>query len=157
MDGDNKRPLEKEEMRLLPWLTGKINWAASQTRQDLSYSVLELSTKFKSGKLHDLKKANKAINRPINTPPKLLFPKITGKLSLVTYSEATFQNVPDQTSSGRGHIIMLAGSGERVAPLAWTSNKVQRVVGSTVAAEALSLLMAIYHTSIKGKPLIKNH
>ena len=65
MDGDNKRPLEKEEMTLLRWLTGKINWAASQTKQDLSYSVLELSTKFKSGKLHGLKMANKAINRLI--------------------------------------------------------------------------------------------
>ena len=53
--GDNKRPLKKEEMMLLRRLTGKINWATSQTRLYLSYSVLELSTKFKSGELHDLK------------------------------------------------------------------------------------------------------
>ena len=33
--GDNKRPLEKEEMTLLRWLTGKVNWAASQARPDL--------------------------------------------------------------------------------------------------------------------------
>ena len=77
----------------------------------MSYSVLKLSTKFKSGELHNLKKANKAINRLIDNPVKLLFPKITGKLSLVTYSEAAFQNLPDQTLSGRGHIIMLAGRG----------------------------------------------
>ena len=41
---------------------------------------------------------------------------------------------------------MLAGSGGRVAPLAWTSKKVRRVVGSTVAAEALLLQMAMSHT-----------
>ena len=70
--GDNKRPLEKEEMTLLQQLTGKVNWAASQTRPDLSYSVLELSTKFKNGELHDLKKANKAINRLINNLVKML-------------------------------------------------------------------------------------
>ena len=31
-------------------------------------------------------------------------------------------------------------------PIAWTSNKVRRVVGSTAAAEALSLHMATSHT-----------
>ena len=40
---------------------------------------------------------------------------------------------------------MLAGSGGRAAPLGWTSNKVRRVVHSTVAAEALSLQMALSH------------
>lgn len=143
--GDNKRPLDKEEMTLLRRLTGKINWAASQTRPDLSYSVVELSTKFKKGELGDLKKANKAIVRLTSSPIKVLFPKITGGLKIVVYSDAAFQNLPDQTSSGRGHIVMLAGSGGRSAPLGWTSNKVRRVVHSTVAAEALSLQMALSH------------
>ena len=60
--GDNKRPLEKDEMTLLQMLIGKNNWAASQTRPDLSYSVLKLSTK-----------ANKAIDRLVNNLVKLLF------------------------------------------------------------------------------------
>ena len=41
---------------------------------------------------------------------------------------------------------MLAGSDGKVAALAWTSIKVQRVVGSTMAADALSLQMAMSHT-----------
>ena len=48
---DNKRPLKKEEMTLLQRLIGKINWAASQTRPDLSYWGLELSAKFKKGEV----------------------------------------------------------------------------------------------------------
>ena len=96
--------------------------------------MLELSTKFKRGELHNMKKAKKAIDRLINSQTKLLFPKITGKLSLVTCSNAAFQNLPDQTSSGRGHVIMVAGSGGKVAPLVWTSKKVRRVVGSMVVA-----------------------
>ena len=143
--GENKRLLEKEEMTLLRRLTGKINWAASQTRPDLSYTVVELSTKFKKGELEDLKKANKAIIRLASSPTKVLFPKISGSLKIVVYSDAAFQNLPDQISSGRGHIVMLAGSGGRTAPLGWTSNKVRRVVHSTVAAEALSLQMALSH------------
>ena len=81
-------------MMLLQRPTGKINWAASQTRPDLSYWMLELSTKFKSGKLHNLTKAKKAIDRLINNPVKLLLPKITGKLSLVTYATRRSRTCP---------------------------------------------------------------
>ena len=143
--GDAKRPLDKEEMKLLRRLTGKINWAATQSRPDLSYTVVELSTKFKQPQLEDLKKANKAIVRLAANPVKLLFPKITGGLKIVIYSDAAFRNLPDQISSGRGHIVFLTGGGGQAAPLGWTSNKVKRVVGSTVAAEALSLKMGLDH------------
>ena len=58
---DNERPLDKEESRLLRQQTGRINWAATQSRPDLAYTVVELSMKFKNGTLADLKKANKAM------------------------------------------------------------------------------------------------
>ena len=107
--------------------------------------MVELSTKFKNGSLKDLKKTNKAITRLTSSPTKLLFPKITGGLMIVMYSDAAFQNLPDQILSGRGHIVMLAGNGGCAAPLGWASNKVRRVVTSTVAAAALSLQMALSH------------
>lgn len=144
--GNNDRPLDKEEMKLLRRQTGKINWAATQSRPDLAYDVVELSTKFKKGTLGDLKKANKAISKLTSSPIKLLFPKITGKVKITTHSDAGFHNLPDQISSGRGHIIFLEGEGGQAAPLGWTSNKVKRVVGSTVAAEALSMQMALAHS-----------
>ena len=76
---------------------------------------------------------------------KVLFPKIKGKLAVKIYSDASFQNLPDQVSSGRGHVIFLTGDDNLAATLAWNSNKVKRVVGSTIAAEALSLQAAISH------------
>ena len=69
----------------------------------------------------------------------------TGDLKLVVYSDAAYTNLPDQISSGRGHIVMLADEEGQVAPIGWTSNKVKRVVNSTVAAQALSLQMTISH------------
>ena len=48
-------------------------------------------------------------------------------------------------SSGRGHVIFLTGDDNLAATLAWKNNKVKRVVGSTIAAEALSLQAAIRH------------
>ena len=59
--GDNYRPLDKQESTLLRKFTGQINWAASQTKPDLSYTVVKLSMKFKKGQLDDLKKSNNAI------------------------------------------------------------------------------------------------
>ena len=143
--GDNKRPLDREESKLLRQQTGKINWAATQSRPDLSYSVVELSMKFKNGTLADLKKTNKAMMKLAARPTKILFPKLTGDLSIITYSDAAFQNLPDKISSGRGHVVFLAGAGGRAAPLGWSSNKIRRVVSSTSAAEALSLQSSLSH------------
>ena len=66
--GENSRLLDKDETQLLRRLTGKINWAATQTRLDVAYTVVELSMNFKKACLEDLKKANKAINRLKGNP-----------------------------------------------------------------------------------------
>ena len=76
------------------------DWAASQTRSDLSYTVVELSMKLKKGQLKDLKKANKTIARLINNPKRILFPRMTGNMKLVVYSDAAYANLPDRISSG---------------------------------------------------------
>ena len=107
--------------------------------------MVELSTKFKHPQLEDLKKANKVINKFITSPTKILFPKLKGKIEIITHSDASFRNLPDQISSGRGHIIFLADENGRVSPLGWNSNKIKRVVGSTLAAEALSQRSSIDH------------
>ena len=105
--GDAKRPLDREETKLLRQMTGKINWAATQTCPDLAYTVVELSTKFKHPQLEDLKRANKAINKLKEKPIKIKFPKLTGSLGIQVFSDASFRNLPDQISSGRGHIVLL--------------------------------------------------
>jgi hypothetical protein len=144
--GINSRPLDKEEKTLLRRLTGQINWAATQSRPDMAYTIVELSTKFKNPILEDLKKANKAIAKLKAKPLEILYPKISGNIKMVVYSDAGFRNLPDQISSGRGHIIFMAGDDGAAAAIGWNSNKVKRVVGSTIAAEALSLQMALGHS-----------
>ena len=146
-NGDNQRPLQKEETKLLRRLTGKINWAATQSRPDMSYDVVELSTRFKQATLGDLKKANKCIVRLASNPVKVVYPKLSGNLRIEVFCDAAFRNLPDQISSGRGHIILLVDEKNRSAPIGWTSNKVKRVVGSTIAAEALSLQIGLAHAS----------
>lgn len=42
-------------------LTGQINWVTIQTKLNLAYTVVDLSTKFKKPMLEDLKRTNKSI------------------------------------------------------------------------------------------------
>ena len=74
--GKNSRPLDKQERKLLGRLTGQINWAATQSRPDIVYSVMELSNKFNKGCFEDLKKAKRTIVKLSSNPMKVLFPKM---------------------------------------------------------------------------------
>ena len=97
-----------------------------------------------TAQLEDLKNANKAIIKLAKSPTRMTLPKIKCRLKVVTYSDAAFRNLPDQVNSGGGHLVFLMNEEEKEAAImAWKSNKVKRVVGSTVAAEALSLQEAI--------------
>jgi len=58
----------------------------------------------------------------------------------VVFSDAAHANLNDGVSSTGAHIAKLVGSDKKCCPLAWQANKIKRVVKSTIAAEALSLL-----------------
>ena len=101
---------------------------------------MELSMRFNNATIDDLRRAKKAIDRLQTDDVEILFPRLSkNELSIRTYSDASFANLIDGVSSGRGHIIFLVDEQNRCAPLHWTTNKVKRVVHSTLAAEALSL------------------
>ena len=55
------------------------------------------------------------------------------------YADASFGNLPKGGSQG-GQIIFLADKNDNSCPLAWKSNKIKRVVKSTLAAETLSFV-----------------
>ena len=55
------------------------------------------------------------------------------------YSDDSHTNICQGTGSVGAHIIFLADNKGLCCPLAWKSNKIKRVVRSTLAAEALSL------------------
>ena len=149
--------LNSEERRQYRALVGSINWAAQQTRPDLVFDVMELSIKFKDPLVADLLRANKCIKRLRMDDVAVKFGCVSDKLEdlcIMTWSDAAFANLVDKVSSGGGHVVFLADTNKRCCPLAWTANKVRRVVKSTVAAEALALEEAISH-SVYLRALIK--
>jgi hypothetical protein len=109
----------------------------------VGFDLMELSMKFNNATVEDLRRAKKVVDRLKMEEVAILFPRLKGELRIVTYSDASFANLTDGVSSGRGHVIFLADEQNHAAPLNWTTNKVKRVVHSTLAAEALSLLQCL--------------
>ena len=148
----NDAPLEKEELTELRSVTGQIHWVSSQTRPDLSFDALELSIERNNATVSTLKRAKKVVKKVKEISSKVLFQTIGEIVGLKVYTDASFCNLPDGKSSAGGYVIILQGTeGERI--LDWSSTKIQRVVSSTLEAEALALKEGLNATIYLGSLL----
>jgi hypothetical protein len=134
--------LTPQESTTMRSLAGKLNWIVQGTRPDMAFDLIELSTRFRRGIISDLLQGVKALRRIKEAEAKVCYPAL-GHIEnwrLVVFSDAAHANLNDGVSSTGAHIVLLVGSDKRCCPLAWHANKIKRVVRSTIAAEALSLL-----------------
>lgn len=140
-----QEPLTKDETKQLRSLIGQISWVANQTRPDVAFEALELSVSIKDPKVDDLIRANKVIKYLKCEPCEVKFPQLgnTADLKLGVFCDASYANLHDGVSSAGGYIIFLMGKNDKCCPLAWKSNKIRRVVRSTLAAETLSLVESL--------------
>ena len=146
--------LTNMEMTTLRRYVGALNWVVRATRPDLSFNMVELSTKFIRGKVEDLVKARKVIKSLLQIENKVVFPKLDEKsLKLVVYTDASFGNLNDGVDSMGACIVFLTDVSGKCIPLDWSANKVKRVVKSTIAAETLALANGI-DTAIFTRRLI---
>ena len=131
-------PTEYSEFRSL---VGGINWAVCGTRPDLAYDVVEYSSKFKHATQADMfmcaKSAKRCKQQVINIFPSLGHFQ---KWKLISYSDASYANLPDKTNSTLGYIIWLVGDYNICCPLSWRANKIKRICRSTLAAEKMALV-----------------
>ena len=142
-------PLEKHELTQLRSITGQIHWVSSQTRPDLSFDALELSIERNYATVSTMKRAKKIVKKAKESDSKILFQPIGDIVGLKVYTDASYCNLPDGKSSTCGYIIILQGTaGERI--LDWSSTKIQRVVSSTLEAEALALKEGLNSTIYLG-------
>jgi hypothetical protein len=144
-DSVKDRPLNRGEQRSYRRVVGQLNWLVSTTRPDLAFDTLELSVMLKSPDVACALLANKLVRRAKMNKVHILFPriKVDKNLRILTISDAAFANLLDKVSSGAGYVILLVDNDRKCSPLMWVSNKIQRVVNSTIAAEMLSLLNAV--------------
>ena len=137
--------LDRDELQSYRASVGVVNWASQQTRPDASFEVMEMSMKFKDAHVNDMIRVGKCIRKMKMNDVTIMFRKLSAPVRILSWSDAAFANLLDGVSSGAGHVIVLMDNDGHCCPLAWNTNKVKRVVKSTLAAEALTLEEAIAH------------
>ena len=134
--------LTPKELTIYRMMVGCTNWVARITRPDLNYDMVSLSTKFKGGKVEDLKTAKKVLANIVQNEATITLSSVGDlrKAELWLYTDASFGNLNNGVDSTGSYILLLINpKNGKCAPLDWKANKIKRVVNSTLAAEALSL------------------
>eukprot|EP00435_Cladocopium_sp_Y103_P060613 s808_g22.t1 len=131
-----------------PAVNGGLNWVASQSRPDLAAQTSLSQQAFPSPTIHDLCEANNVVRRAKqHADLKITFLSIPAdRLRLVCHSDAAFANVGDYTQAGFviGFTSDALDHGLEApwTPAIWKSHRLSRAVGSTLAAEAQSMVSA---------------
>ena len=133
--------LPKTLFESLRSLIGQLSWVANHSRPDISFEVCQLSVNLKQATVNDVNRANKCVKTLRKENVCLKFPQLANinKCSLVSYSDASFANLPGCSSQG-GSIVFLCDESGKGVPLSWHSKKLKRVVKSTTGAETMALL-----------------
>jgi len=134
--------LTAKEQSTYRQIVGQMNWAIQGTRPDMAFELLDMSTKLKQTTVGDLSRAVKTVNRLKDVRSMIAFPRLSNRVSdwrIVIFTDASLCNINKGAGSTAAYVVWLAGNQGKCCPLAWHTNKIKRVVRSTIAAEALSL------------------
>ena len=133
--------LSSDEMRGYRKIVGCLNWVATVSRPDLSFDVVSLSTHFRNATIEHLIYANKVVRKLHAHNVVVLFPKLKldSTVRILLYTDSAYKNLNDGMGSCAGFIVFLVDERNNCCPLQWKSNKIRRIVNSTLAAESLAL------------------
>ena len=140
--------LDKKEISVLRAINGSLNWLSGQSRPDLAAQTSLSQQAFPSPTVHHLCEANNVVRRAKQHSDLSIsfLPIPAAELGLVCHSDAAFANVGDYTQAG--FIIgftskdLDSGCEAPWVPAVWKSHRLSRAVGSTLAAEAQSMVNA---------------
>jgi hypothetical protein len=141
---EKQAALNSKELTAYRALVGSINWCVNGSRPDLAYELIDLSTKFRNAKVEDWLRARKVMRMLQEVSCIVFFPDIgdLSKSMLVVFTDAGFANLPDKVSSTAGYVVFLVGV-DKACPLVWKSNKIKRIVKSTLGAETMACLQGL--------------
>ena len=143
-------PVTKQELQDLRGLIGSIQYAATNTRPDLSCRLSLLQARITCAQVSDLLQGNKILHdakRFSDTSIRIqaLDPN---QLRFLSFSDAAFAT-REKANSQKGCLIMATtqdvdrSQAAPVSPLVWSSKKINRVVSSTLASETFALSGAL--------------
>ena len=144
---DPETILKKDENRLVRQIQGQLSWAATQTRPDLAYDALQLSTVLNKASYKDAKNANKVALKAKHENIELKFSKLGNieDLHIELFADASLGNMEKdmETKSVMGYFICLANKDLKMSPLHWKSKVIDKVAEDIKTAETLALETAI--------------
>ena len=125
---------------------GKLQWVASQARPDIAFSLSRLLAQDKERIRGHFMLINKLIRKLRFSLDKcrLIFEKSAdvAHWSIRVYSDASLNNLPcGRTQSG--HLVLLETPGSRPCLLNWQSQKLRRIVRSTICGETIACVDAV--------------
>ena len=133
--------ITKEERTLMRQRLGALNWRATQTAPWLLATVSLLQGCVENGVVADLLSVNKLVRLQRKHGDKgLYFPSLTGDLTVVTFTDASWATRRDGSSQG-GQITLLMEKGvlegkkTGFCVLNWSSRRLKRVARSSTSAE----------------------
>ena len=109
-----------------------------------------------------IKNVNKLFSNMKQNKYKLIYQKLGNynDLQIIVYSDAAHGNLPNGVSQG-GYIIFLCGYQNMCVPLNWQSKRIQKVVQSSLTAEALAssdaLDDAVYWMKLFSEVMFNNN
>ena len=120
--GENLTDEEKSKLRKV---AGSIGWLGRQTRPDVLFSQVEMSTRFIRGTVDDLVNAQKAVKKVSSQKNFIIFkdlgPVDGWKIEVST--DAAHRNLQEAYST-EAVVIMIRGKEDTIAPLSWQCNKI---------------------------------
>ena len=158
-----KELLNDVEIKEYQCLVGQLNWMGCQTRPDLKFDILELSTRMKNPCVENLIQANWVVNKMKDRTVQLKFHRLDFKnIKILMFADASLGNLPDETSSARGHVVLIwCSTMKKVNVISWQCNKVRRVCHATFDSETLSMIEgledAIYVRAVLSEIIYNDH
>ena len=145
---ENNRVIEKKtalnqlEKTKLRKMAGSLNWLVRGTRPDKSFELILASTKFQNGCIEDLTRIRKILCYLKESRAELVFPNLGDPTNwkILCFTDASLGNLNEGRDSTGGHLLLLWNQlTKNCSTIDWQSNKIKRVVRSTLSAETLSL------------------
>ena len=139
-----------EERQHLRGIIGSLQYAASNTRPDLSARLSFLQSKINSATIKDLLEANRLLG-DAKTHSDVTVSVVSmpcDDLRIIAYSDASFATREKMHSQKGGlflaaHKSIFEQKSAMSSTLSWYSKKIDRVVASTLAAETYALSSAV--------------
>ena len=147
---EQKGSASQQEIQSLRGLIGSLQYAATNTRPDISCRLSLLQAKIPNATIEDLMTAKRLLDdakRHAHVQIRIQ-PLRPADVRFLSFSDAAFAT-RDRAHSQRGTFILATtptveeAKGSQVSPLIWSSRKISRVVSSTLASETYARSAAL--------------